>query len=196
MTIYVFIYPLFCGFPSHLGHHRALSRVPWAIQEILIGYLFICSINSVYMPIAISKCPKILFLKDLFIYFLLIALGLHCFASCSEWGLLQLWCMGFALWWLLLLQSMLCRVHGLQELWCSDLVAPWHVGSSLARDWACVPCIGRQILNEWTTREVPQFLRKLRRGKSAHSDMETHVFLKVFQEKKTNYRLGENKFSA
>ena len=24
------IYPLFCGFPSHLGHRRAPSRVPWA----------------------------------------------------------------------------------------------------------------------------------------------------------------------
>ena len=23
---------LFFGFPSHLGHHRALSRVPWALQ--------------------------------------------------------------------------------------------------------------------------------------------------------------------
>ena len=27
--------------------------------------------------------------------------------------------------------------------------------SSLTRDWACVPCIARQILNHWTTREVP-----------------------------------------
>ena len=25
--LYVHIYPLFSGFPSHLGHHRALSRV-------------------------------------------------------------------------------------------------------------------------------------------------------------------------
>ena len=29
---YVYIYPLFFRFPSHLGHHRALSRVPCAIQ--------------------------------------------------------------------------------------------------------------------------------------------------------------------
>ena len=28
------------GFPSHLGHHRALSRVPCAIQYVLISYLF------------------------------------------------------------------------------------------------------------------------------------------------------------
>ena len=29
---YVYIYPLFLGFPSHLGHHRALSRVSDVIQ--------------------------------------------------------------------------------------------------------------------------------------------------------------------
>ena len=27
-------------FSSHLGHHRAPSRVPWAIQQVLISYLF------------------------------------------------------------------------------------------------------------------------------------------------------------
>ena len=31
---------LFFGFPPHLGHHRALSRVHWAIQQVLISYLF------------------------------------------------------------------------------------------------------------------------------------------------------------
>ena len=89
MTIYIYthIYPLFCGFPSHLGHQKALRRIPWAIQEVLIGYLFIRSINSVYVPIAISKGPKILFLKDFFIYLFLIALGLRCFPSCGKRGL-------------------------------------------------------------------------------------------------------------
>ena len=28
------------GFPFHLGHHRALRRVPCAIQQVLISYLF------------------------------------------------------------------------------------------------------------------------------------------------------------
>ena len=36
----VYIYPLLLGFLSHLGHHRALSRVPCAIQSVLISYLF------------------------------------------------------------------------------------------------------------------------------------------------------------
>ena len=32
--------PVFFGFPSHLGHHRALSGVPWATQQIHVSYLF------------------------------------------------------------------------------------------------------------------------------------------------------------
>ena len=48
------------------------------------------------------------------------------------------------------------------------LVAPWHVGSSLTRDQSCVPRIGRQILNYWTTREVLEggFLTTESSGKS------------------------------
>ena len=35
-----------------------------------------------------------------------------------------------------------------------DLVAQQHVGSSRTRDGTCVPCIGRLILNHWSTREA------------------------------------------
>ena len=38
--LFVYIYPLFFGFPSHLGHYRAFSRVPCAIQLVFISYLF------------------------------------------------------------------------------------------------------------------------------------------------------------
>ena len=34
------------------------------------------------------------------------------------------------------------------------LVAPRHVESSRTRDWIHIPCIGRWVLNRWTTREV------------------------------------------
>ena len=81
-------------------------------------------------------------------------LGLRCctwaFSSCGEWGLtLWLWHMGFYLWWLLFLWSMGSRHAGFtwaqylrfsgsrtqaHKLWCSCLVAPWHMGSSQARD--------------------------------------------------------------
>ena len=37
---YIYIYPLPSGLPSHSGHHSALSRIPCAIQYILISYLF------------------------------------------------------------------------------------------------------------------------------------------------------------
>ena len=37
---YVYIYPLFFGFPPHLGHHKALSTVPCATQQVLISDLF------------------------------------------------------------------------------------------------------------------------------------------------------------
>ena len=44
--LYVYIYPLFFGFPSHLGHHRALSRVPRAIQQVLGQLLHWCLLCS------------------------------------------------------------------------------------------------------------------------------------------------------
>ena len=73
-----------------------------------------------------------------------------------------LWCTGFSLWWLLLLQSTGCRSAGFsscgtwaQYLWRTGLAAPWHVGSSWTRARTRVPCIGRLIPNHCTTREAP-----------------------------------------
>ena len=45
----MYIYPLFFGFPSHLGPHRALSRVPCAIyiHKVLISYPVLYSINTI-----------------------------------------------------------------------------------------------------------------------------------------------------
>ena len=40
------------------------------------------------------------------------------------------------------------------------LVTPWHVGSSRTRAQTRVPCIARQILNHWTTREAPNVFLK------------------------------------
>ena len=60
---------------------------------------------------------------------------------------------GFSLRWLLLLQSTGSRVWA-QQLWCTGLVTLWHMGIFLDRDQTYVPCIGRRILNHWSTREV------------------------------------------
>ena len=76
-------------------------------------------------------------------------------------GYSSLWCAGFSLWWLLLLQSSGSRSAGFSscgsqalERRHTGLVAPWHVESSQTRDRTCVPCIGRRILNHCTIREV------------------------------------------
>ena len=45
--MYIYMYMPFFGFPSHLCHHRALSRSPCAIQYLLISYLFYVCVSSV-----------------------------------------------------------------------------------------------------------------------------------------------------
>ena len=40
------------------------------------------------------------------------------------------------------------------QLWAEGLAATWHVGSSQTRDRTHVPCIGRWMLNRWSTREA------------------------------------------
>ena len=50
--IYVFH---FLKFPSHLGHHSALSRVPCATQCFSLFIYFVHSIKSVYLSIQISQ---------------------------------------------------------------------------------------------------------------------------------------------
>ena len=42
--------------------------------------------------------------------------------------------------------------------WGMGSVASWLVESSQTGDPTCVPCIGRQILNHWTTKKVLNFL--------------------------------------
>lgn len=37
--LYVYIHPFLFGFLSHLGHHRALTRVPCAVQQLPISYI-------------------------------------------------------------------------------------------------------------------------------------------------------------
>ena len=46
-------------------------------------------------------------------------------------------------------------VHRLRQSQLVGLDALWHMDSSQARDLTHVPCIGRQILNQCTTREFP-----------------------------------------
>ena len=50
---HVYIYPLFLGFPSHLGHHRALSTVSCAIQSILIRYW------KLFLTLLLLRCTRV-----------------------------------------------------------------------------------------------------------------------------------------
>ena len=49
----------------------------------------------------------------------------------------------------------------------------WDLSSPI-RDWTCIPCTGRQILNHWTTREVPcivlmvDFIERFRGKRDSH----------------------------
>ena len=74
-------------------------------------------------------------------------------------------CVGFSVWWLLLMLSegsgVLASVaveHG--------LVAPWHAGSPLTRTGMPAPFIGRWTPKHWTTREVPKFTIIIFRSKT------------------------------
>ena len=86
--------------------------------------------------------------------------GLSVVAESRAQSLLQ--CMGFSLWWLLLLRNIGSRVHGLQQLWHRASVVVVH---RFSFSMACgilpdqgsnpIPCTGRQILIHCDTREVP-----------------------------------------
>ena len=111
--------------------------------------------------------PKVVFIH----LFLLINLFISgCVGSslpCA--GCSSLWCPGFSLRWLLLLQSTGSRCVGFSS--CGSRAVEcrlsscgtraWrHVGSSQTRAGTRVPCIGRQILNHCATKEVPKVVFK------------------------------------
>ena len=119
------------------------------------------------------------FLFFLIFLLFLAVLGLRCCARAfslvaASRGYSLLWCTGFSWRWLLLLWSTGSRHAGFsscgtwaqqlwladsraqaQQLWCTGLVAPWHVGSPRTRAQTRVPCIDRRIPNHFATREVP-----------------------------------------
>ena len=95
------------------------------------------------------------------------------FFSCWEWGLLSGWREqashydGFSCGAQTLGHVVLCSCSAwtqqlwlagsraqAQQLWCTGLTAPQHVGSSWTRDQTGDPNIARWILNPWTTREA------------------------------------------
>ena len=92
--LYLCIYPIFFGCPSHSDHHKALSRVPCAIQYVLLSFLFytysivyICqsqSPNSSYPPFPLGIHTFVLYVC-LYFYFankIIYTIFLDCIYKC------------------------------------------------------------------------------------------------------------------
>ena len=126
-----------------------------------------------------SMALKQFFLINLFILFIyfwlcLVFVAVRRFPLVAvSWVYSQLWCTGFLLRWLLLLQSMGSRHMGFSscgmraqqlwlagsraqalQLWHTALVGLRHLVSSWTRAQTHCPCIDRQILNHCATREA------------------------------------------
>ena len=142
------------------------------VEEVfLLLLLFICLFFRFVFSTFLNKF--ILFYFYFWLCWVFVAArGLSLVAASGGYSSLR--CVGFSLWWLLLLRSTGSRCAGFsscgtraqqlclvgsraqaQQLWRTGLVAPRHVGSSRARARTLVPCIGRWILNHCATREVP-----------------------------------------
>ena len=70
--LYIYIYLLFWRFFSHIGHYRVLSRVPRAIWQVLISYLFYiqqCVYVNPNLPIYPSPPISVLLGFFLILYF-------------------------------------------------------------------------------------------------------------------------------
>ena len=59
----IYIYPLFLGFPSYLGHHRAFNRVLCPYSKFSLVIYFIHSINS----LCVCVCVCVLSCVQLFV---------------------------------------------------------------------------------------------------------------------------------
>jgi len=153
----------------HVKDGKVDFLTPLFLLHSLVGILLQCELPF-FSHSYVHMWILIFIFLDLFTY--LAVLGLHCcvwaFSSCSEWRLLFIALHRLLialhrllmLWRPLVLWGMGCRRTGFSSCsaWaplCTGLVALRHVGSSQTRDRTHVPCIGRCILNPWTTLEVP-----------------------------------------
>ena len=56
---FINIYLFFFRFFSHLGYHRILSRVPCAIQEVLVDYLLYIYSSAAAAAKSLQSCPTL-----------------------------------------------------------------------------------------------------------------------------------------
>ena len=120
-----------------------------------VRYILCFSICWEYFPVLFFYFFKIYLFIYFWLHWVFVAVRRLSLVAASG-GYSLLWCAGFSLQRLLLLQSPGSRAQS-QQLWRTGLVAPQPVGSSWTRDRTRVPCIGRRILNHCTTSKVPVF---------------------------------------
>ena len=124
-----------------------------AQSSLALAYSLCVCFNLTWDRVSESAQQSIEYcISKIFLNFIILWL---CWVLVAVWGLsLFAVSMGFSLQWRLLLQSTGYRTWGLRWFWSMGLVVRRHVGSSQTRDQTYVFCIGRWILNHWTTREV------------------------------------------
>ena len=135
-----------------INKRTLIFRAIWVTHLELMKFLF----WNIYKTVRIKR---IIYVWGCFFFFLLslAVLGLRCcawaFSSSSERGLLFVALLGFSLWWLLLLQSTSSRHLGFRSCrtWTWLLWGTWNL---LRPRIELIPCLGRQILTHWATRDV------------------------------------------
>ena len=115
--------------------------------RLFLWFLFLTLVNLCCCMRALSTCSeqRLLFIA---VHGLLIAVA----ALVAEYGLQGSWASVVGVQGLSSFSSL--ALVWIQQLWCTGSIAPQHVGSFWCRDQTCVPCIGRQTLNHWATREA------------------------------------------
>ena len=69
--------------------------------------------------------------------------------------------------------------------------------SSTTRDWTCIPVIARQILNYWTTTEVPKItFKKKNYLNSSHSKKLYYLNTCLWKKKKSNVQIWRSYSSS
>ena len=141
-----------------LNSRILLSQISFEIFHILdfCHYRNFCLTDSGWIVLA-GMLWQYMFLSSFFSLHLFIWL-LWIFLSVTWLSLVAagggtLRCLRFLLQGLLLLRSTGSRLSG-SVVVPMRLVALRRVGSSRTRDWTRVPCMDKQILNQWTTREA------------------------------------------
>ena len=133
------------GVPQSMGSESQTRLSDFTFTLPQSQYLLIYWIELLPLYTLHIVCCLLLF--KIFYFWLRFVAAHGLLSSCSAWAS---HCSGFSCG-----RAQGSRACRLQQLWPMGLVAPWHVESSRSSDWTCVRCIGRWILNHWTTRQVP-----------------------------------------